>query len=326
MSRLSRSIAPVVLLAAAGLVVGCATGPAAPATPTAQADAAAEPIAVSNCGHPVSFDSAPTRVVTIKSTATEMLVALGLGDRIVGSAFQDAPLPPGLDAVEVPVLADRMPSQEVVLAAEPDLVYSGWESAFSNENAGARDDLEALGVATYVSPSACQSAEQPERLEFDDIWHDIDEVAAIFGTDASALVARQRARVEAIEPDREGRTALWFSSGSDTPYVGAGIGAPQLVLDTLGLANIAGDLDATWAPFNWEAVVDANPDVIVLVDSVWNTVEKKIGVLEANPATARLDAVVNRRYLTVPFAASEAGVRTADAAADLAAQLAALEW
>ena len=47
-------------------------------------------------------------------------------------------------------------------------------------------------------------------------------------------------------------------------------------------------------------------------------------MLEGNPATANLDAVKHHRYLAVPFAASEAGVRTVSAAADLAAQLAKL--
>ena len=70
--------------------------------------------------------------------------------------------------------------------------------------------------------------------------------------------------------------------------------------------------------------MNANPDVIVLADSSWGTTEKKIGVLESNPATANLDAVKNRRYLVIPFAASEAGVRTIPAMADLRAQLDAL--
>ncbi len=318
--------ATAVLCAVTVLVSACASG-AGSAQPDASAEGdAARPLTVSNCGRTVVFDHAPERVITIKSTATEMLLALGLGDRIVGSAFQDGPLPVEFAKASVPVIAERMPSQEVVLEAEPDLVYSGWESAFSAEGAGTRDDLAALGIATYVSPAACQSADQPEKLEFESIWGDMTELASIFDTDAADLITRQRALVAAIEPDDSGRTALWYSSGSDTPYVGAGIGAPQLVLETLGLTNIAGHLDATWASFNWEAVVDANPDVIVLVDSTWNSVAKKIGVLEGNPATARLDAVVNRRYLTVPFAASEAGVRTAEAAADLAEQLAAMTW
>ena len=65
--------------------------------------------------------------------------------------------------------------------------------------------------------------------------------------------------------------------------------------------------------------------MIVLVDSAWGSKEKKISVLEGNPVTAQLDAVKNHRYLVVPFAASEAGVRTVSAAADLAKQLAALD-
>ena len=43
--------------------------------------------------HRGDFEAAPERVVTIKSTSTEMLLALGLGDRIVGTAFQDGPVP-----------------------------------------------------------------------------------------------------------------------------------------------------------------------------------------------------------------------------------------
>src|SRR5690606_36063543 len=118
----------------------------------------------------------------------------------------------------------------------------------------------------------------------------------------------------AIEPDSRGLSALWFSSGSDIPYVGAGIGAPQLILGTIGVRNIAADVKDTWVSYNWESVIAANPDVIVLVDVAWSTKEKKNRVLEENPATAQLDVVKNRRYLLVPFAASEAGVRKVDAA------------
>lgn len=314
----------LVALPAVLLLAGCATvAPAATTTPTPTASA----VTVTNCGVDVTFDAAPERVVTIKSTSTEMLLALGLGDRIVGTAFQDGPVPEQwADAASGLVsLADKVPSEEVVLETEPDLVYAGWESNFSADGAGERAELESLGVHSYVSPSACQSVGQPAKLTFDDIFGDIQEVADIFRVDATELLDEQRATLEGIEPVGDGRTALWFSSGSDTPYVGAGIGAPQLVLETVGLRNIAGDLDATWAPFNWEAVVDADPDVIVLVDATWNTAEKKIGILQSNPATANLTAVKEGRYLIVPFPASEAGVRTVDAAASLAEQLTELD-
>ena len=48
-------------------------------------------------------------------------------------------------------------------------------------------------------------------------------------------------------------------------------------------------------------------------------------VLEANPATAALSAVVNKRYLVLPFASSEAGVRSVEAAASLAKQISELD-
>lgn len=317
---MNRSV--LVLPAALLLLAGCAGTPAA--APTAEPRAELE---LTNCGIPLTIEKAPERVITIKSTSTEMLLALGLGDRIIGTGFQDGPVPDEWAdaAADIPVLSDKVPGQEAVLEAEPDFIYAGWESNFSAEGAGERADLAALGVASYVSPAACKGEGRPGKLDFDEIYSEIEEVADIFGADPAELIDSQKSMVADIEPDDRGLTALWFSSGSDTPYVGAGLGAPQLVLDTIGLENIAGSVEDTWSPFNWEAVIDANPDVIVLVDSAWGSAEKKIGVLESNPATAKLDAVVNGRYLVVPFAASEAGVRTASAAADLAEQLAELD-
>ncbi len=316
---LSLPLASVSLL----LLAGCA-----PAAADVPPEASASSVTVDNCGTQVAFEAAPERVLTIKSTSTELLLALGLGDRIVGTAFQDGPLPDDLaeDAPDLPVVSEQVPSQEAVLELEPDLVFAGWESNFSAEGAGDRASLEALGVRTYVSPAACRTeGYEPEKLTFEALMGDIEELAAIFRVDATTLVEEQRAIVAGVDPVGDGRTALWYSSGSDVPYVGAGAGAPQLVLETLGLENIAGDVDDAWTSLGWEAIVEADPDVIVLVDAAWNTVEQKIERLESNPATANLTAVRNQRYLVIPFAASEAGVRTAPATADLAEQLAALE-
>ncbi|QDZ10217.1 putative F420-0 ABC transporter substrate-binding protein [Devosia ginsengisoli] len=287
------------------------------------------PLATDNCGFAVTLPAAPQRVVTIKSTATEMLLALGLGERIVGVGFQDGPAPEPwtAEAAALPVLSDKLPSQEVVLEAEPDLVYGGWESNFSADGAGERPTLAALGVAGYVSPAACRSI-KPAKLSFDEIFAEIAEMGTIFDATsaADALIAEQRAALAAITPDTRGLTALWYSSGTKTPYVGAGSGVPQMMLEALGLENIMADVDDGWVSASWEAVVDANPDVIVLVDATWNSAEQKKKLLAENPITSQLDAVIHQRYLVVPFPASEAGVRNVGATADMAAQLAALSF
>ena len=311
------------LLAATGALalltlVGCTAAPAPTNAPTS------DDVEVTNCGTPVTFADAPERVVTIKSTSTEMLLALGLGDRIVGTAFQDGPVPDEWAdaAAGVPEISDFMPSEEAVLELEPDLVYAGWESAFAADAAGERDELAGLGVASYVQPAACRSAQVPGKLDFDEIFREIGEVAAIFRTDPAELIAQQQQELDAIVPDTSGLSALWYSSGTDTPYVGAGIGAPQLVLETAGLSNIAGDIDQTWTSLGWESIIDADPDVIVLIDAEWNTAQSKMDMLEDDPATSQLTAVKQNHYIVLPFASSEAGVRTISAVQDLQLQLA----
>ena len=317
-----RLIAVPALAVTALFLAGCATGAAPASAPTATVDPAT-PVTVDNCGFEVTFGTAPERVVTIKSSTTEAMLALGLGDRIVGTAFQDGPVPEQweADAAKLTSIADKVPSEEVALELEPDMIFAGWESNFSAEGVGEREELATLGVASYVSPAACQSSGQPNPLTFDDIFSEVEELGAIFRVDASPLVTEQQDALDELKPAGDDRSALWYSSGSDTPYVGAGIGAPQLVLDTVGLTNVAGDVDATWAPLSWEAVVDADPDFIVLVDATWNTAAKKIEMLQTNPATANLSAVQNSRYLVVPFAASEAGVRSVEAAESINSQI-----
>jgi iron complex transport system substrate-binding protein len=282
------------------------------------------PLAIDNCGVEVVFEQPPQRVVAIKSTATELLLSLGLADRIVGVGFQDGPLPETL-ATDLPVLSDKLPSQEVVLETEPDFVYGGWESNFAGDGAGERPTLQQLGVDTYVAPAACRSV-KPPKLGFPILFDEFREMAAIFDVDPEPLVGQQQAALDTIVADPRGLTALWYSSGTKTPYVGAGNNAPAMIMEALGLANIFADIDEGWTSASWEAVVDANPDVIVLVDAVWNSAAQKQQLLAENPITRDLDAVRNSRYLIIPFPASEAGVRNVPATVDLAAQLSALQF
>jgi iron complex transport system substrate-binding protein len=287
------------------------------------------PVTIDNCGFEVTFEDAPQQIVTIKSSTTEMLLALGLADRLVGAAFLDGPIDPAYAATtaDVPILSEKVPGQEAVLSTGADLVYAGWESNFSPDGAGERESLAALDVATYVSPSACKvPGYQPDPLTFEEVFAEITEAGRVLGaSDAAAeLVAAQRAELAEVTPDTSGQTALWYSSGDDIPYVGAGIGAPQMIMDAVGLTNVAAGVHDTWTPMGWEEIVAADPDVIVLVDAAWNTAESKIELLETSPATAQLSAVRAGRYLEIPFPATEAGVRNVAAAHDLADQLAAL--
>ncbi|MGY4645988.1 putative F420-0 ABC transporter substrate-binding protein [Cellulomonas sp. URHB0016] len=326
-----RRATAVVALAVTVPLAACSAGTSQPpAASAAPVTATFSPVSVDNCGTAVTVDAPPQRVLTIKSTATEMLLALGLADRVVGTAFADGPVPAELQADydAIPVVSDKVPGQEAVLALAPDLVYGGWESNFSADGAGDRATLADRGITSYVSPAACKEAGyMPDPLTFEAVFDEIREVAAIFGVPdrAEALVSEQQQTLAAVTKPTARTTALWYSSGSDQPYVGAGIGAPQMIMDAAGLTNVFAGVHDTWTSTGWEQVVAADPDVIVLVDATWNTADKKIELLESNPATSQLDAVREHRYLTVPFPAAEAGVRNAAAVASLDEQLAALD-
>lgn len=284
------------------------------------------PVSVDNCGYEITVDAAPESIVAIKSSTFELLLALGLEDRIAGHAFSDGPVPDEYAdaAASVPVISDKVPSQEAVLALEPDMVFAGWESNLTAEGAGDRGVLASLGVGTYVAPAACKApGYMPAPLTFDAVFEGFVEAGAIFGADdaARALVQEQSAALALLEPDTRGLTAVWYSSGEDSPYVGAGWGAPQMIMDAAGLENAFADVDDTWTSASWEAVVEADPDVLVLVDAAWNTADSKIALLEAGPATAQLEAVREKRYVIVDFPSTEAGVRNVEAVASIIEQL-----
>lgn len=294
-----------------------------PGTASTQASApgAADASApIDDCGVAVTPMAQPAeRIVAIKSTAAELVVALGLEDALVTTAFLDGPLS-GADgaALEVPTI-DGMPSREAVLDLDPDAVVAGWESAFAPEAVGDREQLHELGVTSWVSPAACWTTEVPP-LTWDALLEEFADAGAALGVpEAGAQLAEsQRAALEAIEPVAEPGSAdapatLWYSSGEDAPYVGAGSGAPQLVLESAGLTNVVADIDETWTTLSWEALAASAPEVIVLVDAPWHTAESKIERLRSNPATAQLEAVQQERFVTVPFPMAEAGVGTVDA-------------
>src|SRR5665811_2252370 len=103
-----------------------------------------------------------------------------------------------------------------------------------------------------------------DSLTFDGVFDEITEIAGVLGAPAAAeaLVAEQRTALADLVPDDRGLTALWYSSGSDIPYVGAGIGAPQMIMDAIGLTNIAAGVTDTWACLLYTSDAADDPDVI----------------------------------------------------------------
>src|SRR5690606_18551450 len=120
-----RAIMPGMSLAAGAvlLLAGCAGAPEKESATAESGDRF--PVELVNCDHEVVVESAPERVVTLNQGATAVVLALGLGDRLAGTAYLDDAISDrwAQEYEKVPVLAEEYPTNEALLKAEPDLVY-----------------------------------------------------------------------------------------------------------------------------------------------------------------------------------------------------------
>ncbi|AKE41117.1 vitamin B12-binding protein [Corynebacterium kutscheri] len=306
----------LVVLASVITLSACSTStPEATDTTAAQATDFS-PVTITNCGFEVTVSTQPQRIITLNQGATETLLALDSQNTMVGTAYLDSEIDPAVqDAyAQIPVLAEKYPTQETVLEKQPDFLVASYASAFDEKNAGSREELAKLGIATYLDPFACPDKTMRAKASWDSITASVQELGELSGhkETAQSLTATIMKAVSKAESNKvaQGKKVFWWDSKTDTPYAGAGHGGPQLLLNTVGAENIFADLEGNWTDVSWEAVLTANPDYIVVADASWDTAESKIAFAKTDPALKELDAVKNDRFITIPFAESTPNVRT----------------
>ena len=224
----TRLVAAAALTLAATLLAGCGTAvTGAPAAP--QSDAA---VSLQNCGRDVQFTGTPKSVVGLHPAQTELLLRLGLADRLVGqaqTAKRDLPADIAHLAANVPVIgASKPPSREDLLAVSPDFVYSPTTYEFTAEQGFASiDQLTAAGANAYVATGGC--FDRRMTGEVPDLFTDLDNLGAIFGVtdEANSLKATSQADLDAVAAAVAGhnrlRVAQVFVDGTTLQAIGAGV-------------------------------------------------------------------------------------------------------
>ncbi|MHA6804113.1 ABC transporter substrate-binding protein [Salinifilum ghardaiensis] len=335
LSALHRLALPLSLLSALALLAGCGTA----AAPQQQPPAPGYPRAVDNCGTRTELDRPPQRVVSLNQGTTEILLALGLGDRIVGTSMWTDPLPQELAAANasVPRLADDMPSFESVLAAEPDFVTASFVSTLGPGGVATRGQFAELGVNSYLSPADCAKdnsgsgdGRRQHPLSMQTLYREVRELAELFDVPrrGERLVADLQARMDRATRglDASGTSLMFWFANSESPYLAGCCGAPGIITDQVGARNAFADTHAEWPQINWETVAERNPDVLVLGDlsrrsETAETARAKIAFLESHPATAHMDAVENHRYVRLSGQAMNPSIRTVAGVEKVAAKL-----
>ncbi|MBR7672551.1 ABC transporter substrate-binding protein [Streptomyces daliensis] len=328
-SRRTR-IAAVLLTSLMALTAACGTKGSGGEGSGKSAASGGYPRTLENCGEKVTVDSPPRRAVSLNQGTTEILLSLGLADRMAGTATWTDPVARGLgeENAKVERLADNAPSFERVLEEEPDFVAASFESTLGKGGVAPRGDFEKLGVPTYLSPTDCAKenggsgdGERARPLRMDDVYGEVRDLAEAFGVEkrGEKLIAELKARTAKATEDVEAsdtRLMYWFAN-SESPYLAGCCGAPGIITRAVGAENVFDDTHDEWPQINWERVADRDPDVIVLGDlsrksQTAETAAAKIKWLESNPVTRHMKAVEKKRYVLLSGAAMNPSIRTVE--------------
>lgn len=328
--------APVLLLALALPASGCGAGTA----DDAPAGAAGAARTVHDCGHDVRVAAPPRRAVSLNQGTTEILLSLGLADRMAGTATWTDPVMKGLEKANagVPRLADDMPSLETVLGAEPDFVAASFASTLGTGGVATRERFAELGVPAYLSPSDCAGKDnsgdgdgvRTEPLTMDTVYGEVRDLARLFGVErrGERLVADLKSRVDRATSgiDASGVTLMYWFANSTSPYLAGCCGAPGVITRAVGARNAMDDTHQEWPQVGWETVADRDPDVLVLGDltrksQTAETAAKKIEFLESDPVTRNMTAVREKRYVLLSGQAMNPTIRTVEGVEQVAAAL-----
>ena len=241
--------------------------------------------AVDDGGHEVRLAAPARRVVSLVPSGTDIIVALGAVDRLVGRTRYDT----GAEVASVPSVGGGLdPSVEALVALRPDLVLL-WEG---EQRSPLRGQLEAAGIATFGL----------RTTDTTDVYTALARLGALLGRAAEAerLAAQARAELEAVRRSVAGRTPrrVLYVVGISPPMTAGPQTFVGQLLTLAGGRSVFDDVAQPWPTVAVEEIVRRAPEVVIL----------PIGEESADPAATlrsaagwrELAAVREGRLVTVP--------------------------
>ncbi len=207
-----------------------------------------------DAGNVLVLGGPPRRIVSLAPNITEILFALGLGDRIVGvTRYCDYP-PQAAAKEKIGGFID--PSVEKIRALDPDLVV-----AFRGNPWEALNRLKSLGVQTFVLDIGERLAAVPETIA---------KIGLVTGREdeARALVAGL------AEKERSARATLARTPGRPRVYLNLSGKALMTcgrssylhdLIEQAGGVNVAASVPKTWSSYSREQLIRDDPDVVIIL-------------------------------------------------------------
>jgi iron complex transport system substrate-binding protein len=302
MSRAARTLG-VLLLVMALACVACAGTTEPRSRPTGQ-QAGGFPVTIADDeGVEVSIEEEPRRIVTFAPSHTEIMFALGLGDRVVGVSGPFDDHPPEAAEIEPVAGADGVePNIEKVVALEPDLLLTAFVGG------SWKDRLRELQVPVFTTLAS----------NLDDTLEDIETIGRLTGAaeEARTLAEDLGEQADAVESGA-GEPVSCFLDLGDLFTVGPGSLEFDL-LERAGCDPVTSRAGEAYPQWSAEQLIQDDPEVYLVGEGV------PAADATSGPGISELTAVRQGRVHEVDSdLISRPGPRVVDGLEHLAALL---EW
>ncbi|MCH7523188.1 MAG: ABC transporter substrate-binding protein [Chloroflexi bacterium] len=273
---------------------------------TTPPDPAAFPVDITDSvDNTIALQAPPQRIASLSAGHTEILYAIGAGDQVAAvDSTSDCPR----EADDLPKVDAFTPSVEAIAELEPDLVIIFFDPG------DLQSSLQGLDIPVLNLAS-------PESV--DGVYDQVELLGEATGQvdEATDLVADMQAAVQEIRSEiGDVADAPTVFHEIDNTYFTAGPGSFIADLyDILGAENIADATGQAFPQMSAEAIIEADPEVIVLADE---DAGETPDTVKARPGWDNISAVQNGRvHIVDPDIVSRPGPRLVEALRTLAAYL-----
>jgi len=207
---------------------------------------------IDDMGRTVTIPKTPERIVSLASSATETLYALGAGDKLVGRDKYST-YPEEVKNVQE-VGSGSSPNLEMIIGLQPDVLFA-WPYSRN-----AIISLEDKMPVIYIDPRSV-----------DDVLDTIRMIGLVTGksSEAENLIAEMQNKIDAItdvtkELNKTQRPLVYYELGTPMKTTGPGTFTNELIFMAGGI-NLAADEPVRYPLLSSEYIIERNPDVIIIV-------------------------------------------------------------
>ena len=229
-------------------------------TATVESVAAESPTTTEPAAFPVTvgdltLEAEPQRIVSMSATATEMLFAIGAGDKVIAvDNFSNYPA----ETASLEKVDAYQPNVEAISALEPDLVIISYDPGNLVEQ------LNTLSIPVFAAFAVSNLDGAYEQLEqLGALTGRLAEAVQLAGT-MQAEIAALSATVSKVEPP-----LTYFYELDPTLYTITSNTFIGGVMSSLGLVSVADGVEAgnDYPQLSAEVLVEKNPSIIFLADT-----------------------------------------------------------